>query len=100
MSEKVIILNQLDLQDFKAYLKETVADCCAVSDVPDFEISISQAQIILGVTYPTIVTYMNEGTLQNISTDNRRAKFNFYDVLQLRRENIKYKRFRTLNNSK
>jgi len=93
---KTLILNELDPSDLKNMLAEMVNECNVVSGLPDFEVSLGQTEILLGVTNPTIKKYMNEGLLTNVSTDARRAKFSFYQVVALRRENVKYQRFRIL----
>jgi len=96
VAEKLLI-NNITIDEFRQLLNELIIESKESFEIPDFEISILQTQKILGVTYPTIKSYMEEGYLVNISKDGRRAKFNFYNVLELRKTNIRYKRFRNLN---
>lgn len=92
-----LLIKQITTDELRQMISETYQELNIMADVPDFEVSISQAEKILGVTYPTIKSYIEEGYLVNVSTDGRRAKFNFYNVLELRKINIRYKRFRNLN---
>ena len=91
---KTTILNELDPSDLKNMFADIVNQCNILFDLPDFDVSLNQAEILLGVSNPTLKKYMNEGLLTNVSNDNRRFKFGFYQVVALRRENVKYKRFR------
>lgn len=92
-----LLIKQITTDELRQLISEACQELNIMADVPDFEVSISQAEKILGVTYPTIKSYMEEGYLANVSKDGRRAKFNFYNVLELRKTNIRYKRFRNLN---
>lgn len=92
-----LLIKQITTDELRQLISEACHQSNIMADVPDFEVSISQAEKILGVTYPTIKSYIEEGYLVNVSTDGRRAKFNFYNVLELRKINIRYKRFRNLN---
>lgn len=93
---KAIILNDLDPSDLKNMFADLVNQCNILNDLPDFEISLNQAEILLSVSNPTLKTYMNEGLLTNVSNDSRRAKFSFYQVVNLRRDSVRYQRFRTV----
>lgn len=93
---KTLIVNELDASDLKNMLADLLNQSNILLDIPDFEIGINQAEILLGVSSPTIKKYMDEGLLNNVSTDARRAKFRFHEVVNLRRDNVKYQRFRTL----
>lgn len=92
---KATILHELQPSDLRTLLDDLIFQCNVLADLPDFEISLNQAEILLGVSNPTLKKYMTEGLLTNVSNDHRRAKFSFYQVVTLRRENIKYKRFRS-----
>jgi len=92
-----LLIKQITAEELRQLITETYQELNIMADVPDFDVSISQAERILGVTFPTIKSYMEEGYLVNVSTDGRRAKFSFYNVLEIRKKDIRYKRFRNLN---
>ena len=65
------------------------------NDIPDILINARQAQEVLSCDYKTLVQYVKSDLI--VDYGGKRPQFKLRDVVELQKNNPKYKRFRDLS---
>lgn len=84
---KSVLIEGIGVSELEELLAKVLKGEQSVDSIPDFTISTSQVQEILGISYETVVLYTEKNLIKNLATSRKqRPRYSFIEIIEFRKQ--------------